>query len=229
MVLECRVDTFLAKNKDVIKKRNKYFFKRSQQKVTLPCKESKELCRLLGIIHGDGNLSCNRIVITERYKEAHEMIANLFKKLFSVKVNLFQDKKRNSYYSHIKNKMIYKFLTEVLELPNGAIRESLKLPKFIKKISFKMQREYVGGLFDAEGWLTKRQAHIGFSMTNKEIRDFVSDILIKSKIKHTISFRNRRKNKEYEIHIYGKENLKRFQKEIGFTHYRKINQLTNHI
>ena len=229
MVLECRVKKFIRDNRDIIKKYRKYGCKKSPYFVKLPLKESKALLRMLGIIHGDGNMYGNRILITEKNKKFGIEISKLFNKLFGVKLNIFYDKNRNSYYFHIKNSVLNRYFISVLEIAKNSLRRKLKIPGYIKKLKFEFKKEYIGGLFDAEGWITKRQAHIGFSITNKKIRDFVSSILNKCKIKHTKNFRNRRKNIEYEIHIYGIKNIKKFQEKIIFTHQEKINQIKNHI
>ena len=225
MVLELRVREFLKKNSDIFIKNGKYTCKRSPYYADLPLKESKSLLRILGIIHGDGNMSGNRILISENDIKFVKKISSLFEKLFGLKPNIFHDKKRNSYYCHIKNRVIYRYLVDILEVPKGAVRPQLKLPTYLKKLKFIFQKEYVGGLYDAEGWLTTRQAHIGFSIINKEIRNFISSILKKCEIKHSVSSRNRRKNIEYELHIYGKSNLKEFQEQISFRHPEKINKI----
>ena len=225
-VLEFRVKRFFKNNPDIIKKNGKYTCKRSPYCTNLRGRESIALLKLLGIIHGDGNMSGNRILISENDINFVKKISSLFKKIFGLTLNIFYDKKRNSYYCHIKNSVIYRYLVEVLEVPKGAVRPKLKLPTYMKRLKFKFQKAYIGGLFDAEGWLTSRQAHIGFSMINKEIRDFVSVILDKCKITHSLSSRNRRKNIEYEVHIYGKLNLKIFQEQISFTHPLKVAKIS---
>jgi len=226
MVLELRVRRYLQKNSDIFKKYGKYTCEGSPYYANLPLKESKPLLRILGVMHGDGSMSGNRILISENDINFVNKISLLFRKLFSIKPNIFHDKGRNSYYCHFKSSVIYRYFTDVLEIPKGAVRPRLTLPSFIKKLEFKFQKEYVGGLYDAEGWLTTRQAHIGFSIINKEIRDFISAILKKCKIKHSISFRNRRENTEYELHIYGKSNLKKFQEQISFLHPAKIAKIS---
>lgn len=222
MVLELRVKNFLKNQPDILRKHGRYTCKRSPYYTNLPSRESETLLRILGIIHGDGNMSGNRILISENDINFANKISALFNKIFGIQLNIFHDKKRNSYYCHVKNSVIYRYLTNVLEVPNGAVRPALKLPSYLKKLEFKFQKEYVGGLYDAEGWLTTRQAHIGFSMINKGIRDFISSILKKCEIKHSISSRHRRENVEYELHIYGKSNLKKFQEQISFRHPEKI-------
>ncbi len=226
MVLECRVRNFLKNNPDILQIYKKYTCKRSHYNVKIPRKESKEILRFVGILHGDGNIYGKRILITEKDSSFCEVIKSLFEKIFTIVPNIFYDKNRNSNYCHIKNSIIYRYLIEVLEIPSKSVRDNIKIPSFMDKLPLKFKTEYLWGLFDAEGWLTKRQAHIGFSITNKKIRDFVSEILLKLGINHSITFRDRRKNKEFELHIYGKQNLKKFQETISFKHPRKANLIS---
>ena len=186
--------------------------------------------RLLGIIHGDGNTSYKRLLITDMSEEFHKnVILPMVEKAFSVKMNIFHDVNRNSYYSHTKKKVVYGFFTDNLQVPKGAVREQLFIPKVLKEADFALQREYVGGLYDAEGCVKSRQAEINFSTTSKVIYDFVRSILVKSDIKFSIYIRQRRIKPEYEIYIYGKDDLMRFNELIKFKHPRKERELSKHI
>src|SRR3989338_1743501 len=106
MVLECRVRNFLKNNPDIFLIGKKYTCKKSPYKVKIPKKESKEIMRFLGVLHGDGNISGKRILITEKDGSFCEIIKSLFEKIFTIVPNIFYDKNRNSNYCHIKNSVI---------------------------------------------------------------------------------------------------------------------------
>lgn len=225
-MLEFRVKQFLKKNQD-IKKIDKLFTCRaSPYQIKIPINISTDLCRLLGIIHGDGNLSSKRIHITDKCKEYHtKELKPLFEKLFGIKLNLYHDVNRNSYYSHIKSSILYRYFIDVLELPKGAVRQNLILPSFMQKLENKFIASYIGGVYDAESNISKRQAQISFSTTTKQIFDLVKNFLIINNIKYSIYIRSRRINKEYEIYIYGKENIRNFLRYIKISHPEKIKLL----
>jgi intein/homing endonuclease len=186
--------------------------------------------RLLGIVHGDGNTSYNRLLITDMSKEFHEtVIIPTVMRVFGVKMNLFHDVNRNSYYSHTKKKAVYGFFTSELEVPKGAIRDKLYIPNFLKEANPTLQRAYVGGLYDAEGCVKSRQAEINFSTTSKEIYGFVGKVLKSAKIQFSTYERSRRAKREYEFYIYGTDDLKRFDELIKFTHPWKIRKLRKYI
>ena len=227
MRLERRVDSFLQKhyNEFTCLPSREYVTKRGKQRFRLPKRFTKELARLLGLLHGDGNMSGNRILFTDKCKPFHAKIRALFRKEFGLTLNLFEDRLRNSCYSHTKNKVIYEFFVEVLEAPRGAVRANLRIPKFIWDWSDELKSAYVGGLFDAEGSVSKRQAEIGFYSTSEELFDFVKAFLQRSGISFSVYRRRRHKNEEFEIHVYGKDDLKRFAREVDFFHPEKKKRL----
>lgn len=224
-VLELRLKEFLDKHPEIYKIGKTFRHKNSSHEIKLPKKFSPELCRLLGIIHGDGNMSYDRIVITDKCLEYHIIIQDLFEKVFSVKPNLFHDKKRHTYYSHIKRMVVYKFLVEVLEVPKGSIRRRLSTTSYMNLWDKKLKSSYLGGLFDSEGHVGKKQAKISFTITSKEIFDFVKNFLLENGIKVSEYKRKRHEKPEYEIYIYGKQNIQEMLKFVKFYHPDKVSRL----
>ncbi|MFQ5445123.1 MAG: hypothetical protein ACE5EK_10970, partial [Nitrospinales bacterium] len=130
-------------HKDIIKSENGFTVKRSFHAVKLPKNLTKNMCRFLGILHGDGNMSFKRIHVSDKSMPYHERIVQpLFKEIFGINMNLFHDKKRNTYYSHIKSSIVHRFLVEVLEVPDGAIRAKLSIPTYLRKATKTKKSEY---------------------------------------------------------------------------------------
>jgi len=225
MGLENRLKYFLQKHTEIQKVGERYTVKRSKVSVILPSSFTKEVCRIIGIIHGDGNMSGRRFHVTDQNLEYHRYLQELFEKTFGIKLNIFHDKNRNTFYSYSKNSIVYKYLTEVLEIPAGAVRSKLRIPKFLKELPLELQAEYIGGLFDSESHIRERQAEIDFSTTSKEVWDFVKEFLTKIGIKFSERIRKRRKNPEFEIFIYGKNNLKIFNNFVKLHHPDKIKKI----
>jgi intein/homing endonuclease len=191
--------------------------------------KAAKLGRLLGIIHGDGNASYRRILITDKCEEFHKILHRLFIEIFNVAPSFFRDKNRNTFYTHTKNRMIYWVFTEKLLVNKGSVRKKIVIPPFILENNIQVKREYVGGLFDAEASVKRRQAEIMFVTTTKILWEFIQNILNASEIKFSTNIRTRRKNPEYEIYIYGKNNLEKFQEQITFLHPMKREILTSHL
>ncbi len=187
-------------------------------KVRLPTKITPELCRLIGLLHGDGNMSGRRVLLTDQNKEFHLVIRRIFKSVFGITPNLFHDKGRNSYYSHTKSADVYRFLTEVMEVPQGAVRHKLRAPAYMKKLGLRLQGEYVGGLFDAEGCVKSRQAELNISITSKSVFQYIGRFLRKINVSYSEYIRRRHEKPEYEIYIYGKDDLRKFARHVSFNH-----------
>lgn len=128
--LEYRLKTFLKRHSEIEQRKGKFHYKNSPFFVRLPTGFSEELCRLLGVIHGDGNISNSRILVCDKCKKYHNTVKELFEDVFEVTPNIFHDKNRNTYYSHIKRKAVYLFLVEVLEVPRGSVRKNLLFPSY---------------------------------------------------------------------------------------------------
>ena len=170
-------------------------------------------------------MSNDRVAISDECFEYHAIICDLFSKVFCVKPNIFHDENRNTFYSHFKRMALYKFLVEVLEVPRGPVRRSLSLPSYVDSWDAKLKASYIGGLFDSEGHVGKTQAKIAFSITTKDVFEFVKNFLEENKIKVSIYIRNRHVKKEYELYIYGRENIQVFLKLVKFYHPDKVSRL----
>lgn len=226
MRLELRVSS-LSQNYGELKENPKELvFQKRKKRIRLPKIWTCELAWLLGLMHGDGNTSGKRLLFTDKCKKFQEVIHRVFKKIFGVQLNLFHDKNRHSYYSHTKNRLLYAFFTETLEVPKGAVRKNLKIPKFVKRFNSKLKAAYICGLFDAEGSVRKRQAQVSFYTTTKELFEFVGNFLKNKKIEFSTYTRKRGKKKEFEIHVYGRDDLARFNKFVELKHPEKRKRLT---
>ena len=218
MGLESRLDEFLRNHKEILRKGNYFIARKSKVPIRLPVGLTPDLCRILGIMHGDGNMSCKRLLITDRNREYHNYLQTLFGRTFGLKLNVFHDENRNTFYSHSKNTVVYKFLTDVLDLPAGPVRPSILIPRFIRDASVELQSEYIAGVFDSESHIRKRQAEIDFSTTSEELWNFVKTYLRKIGINFSARIRKRRENPEFEIFIYGKGNLSIFNSHVELKH-----------
>ncbi len=229
-MLPVRLSQFLHSHLDIVSENGRYFRPRSLYPIQLPSEFDESLCRLIGWIHGDGNMSYRRILITDECLDFHQdVLRPTFARLFGVAPNIYHDRARNTFYTHLKSSILYDFMTQALEVPSGSVRNKLKVPSYIKELNLKLRSAYVGGLYDAEGHVKKRQAEIDFSTTCKDIQVTVNDVLSASGINHTLYSRSRRPNEEHEIYIYGKDDLRRFEDCIQFTHPIKKHKLANAI
>ena len=171
-------------------------------------------------------MSYSRILITDKCRKYHELVIHpLFLRAFNVKLNLFHDKNRNSFYSHTKKKKLYDYFVNKLLIPKGSVRKGLKIPIYMHRFSKKQKCAYVSGLFDSEGYVSKRQAQIDFTTTSKDLHEFVASLIISLGIDISQFSRKRRDNREYEIRIYGKKRLSLLTSSIKLLHPDKTERL----
>ena len=132
---------------------------------------------------------------------------NKFKKIFKIKPHLVERQR-----CRIGSKEIYGLLTKEF---GSFYSWEWKMPKLSKKLS----RVWLRAYFDCEGWVfckTHQNRHIGLDCVNEKGLNQIISTLNDLNIKTTKKF-NKKRN-IYRIFIYGKENLTRFNNEIGFSH-----------
>jgi intein-encoded DNA endonuclease-like protein len=225
-----RVRQFLENHPEFILARKRQFtVKRSPYVVDIPETFNQELSRILGIMHGDGNMSGARMHISdESYGYQKTVIIPLFQDVFGVTLNLYHDHTRNSYYTYTKCRIVYYYLVEVLELPEGAMRPNIRIPSYLAFAPVKLQASYVAGLFDAEAHVRRNQAEIDFYTTTPELVMFVANYLDRTGVKHGFLTRQRQRKREYELIMTGQSNVKQFIDATPLRHPDKLRILHQH-
>jgi len=108
----------------------------------------------------------------------------------------------------VQNKNIYYLLTKDFSYYS----KEWELPNLNKD----NLRYWLRAFFDCEGWVHSRKAkdrHIGLDSINKEGLQQIHKALEKFNIKSIT-----KKRRLFRLFVFGKENLIKFQKEIGFLH-----------
>ena len=208
----------------------KYTIKRSPYNVILPTNLTIDLYRIVGIIHGDGNMSGRRILISDKNLSYHEnVVIPLFERTFGITLNLYYDRNRHTYYAHSKCKILYLFLVEIFNIPQGPVRSHITIPELFAFAPSKLHANYIAGLYDSESHIRKNQAEIDFYSTSLVLINFIKQYLMNTQIEYSLMKRNRGNLTEYELIITGKRNVTKFSKYIPMLHPAKINVLQKHI
>jgi len=137
-----------------------------------------------------------------------------FEKVFGVKPRLVEGQRCEK-----GSKNIYELLTKIF---GSFYSWEWKMPELNKELSKTWLKVY----FDCEGWVfckTHQNRHIGADCVNEIGISQVIESLNKLGIK-TIKKLNKKRN-IHRVLIYGKENLIKFQKEVGFLHPDKSKKL----
>lgn len=139
-----------------------------------------------------------------------------FEKVFGIKPYLIEGQR-----CRIGNKEIYELLIKEF---GSFYSWEWKMPKLNKELS----RIWLRAYFDCEGWVTCKSHQnrmIGADCVNengiKQIKKSLERLEIKSKVK------KRNTRNIFSLCIFGKENLIKFEKKIGFLHPAKKEKLNN--
>jgi len=153
--------------------------------VKCPIKLTTELCKIVGAVIADGNLSLYdssykgvkgtgyRIVVRDGYQDNLMLLSEWIKKVFAIKVQVKRHKKQNLWYIAIKNKIIFRYLNKIFEIPHGKKSSIVKIPKIIKLSNFKYQKAFVTGAAMFDGGFNFKNGY--FFYTSKSYQ-LVSDI-----------------------------------------------------
>jgi len=137
-----------------------------------------------------------------------------FEKVFGIKPRLVEGQRCEK-----GSKEIYELLTKEF---GSFYSWHWKMPELPLELSKIWLRAY----FDCEGWVTcksHQNRHIGLDCVNEKGINQIKVALDKLRIPCKLKFRE--KQKIYRMHIFGRDNLIRFDKEIGFLHPLKKEKL----
>jgi hypothetical protein len=197
---------------------------------------TKDLAYLIGVIYGDGYIKNGTKSKKDKsidYKISIELsnlsylkqvIHPLFYKFTKTKSKVRTRKRANKKESgilEIRNKKLFKFLTEDLKTHKGPKTQKTQVPKKLKNWSNSLKYEFLAGYFDTDGGL--RGNSIGFSTKTKDFQSYAFEIIKEAGIKAS---KERWLNKSYSKHYYGirikKDNIDKFLKTFKLRNNKKI-------
>jgi stage V sporulation protein R len=205
---------------DLVEKSSRLISIKPPQEMTL------ELAELLGILIGDGSIGVkgqkNNIYVSIGLDQSSYVghVKKLFDVVFGVKSTIY--KKSSGYIVNLCSKAAVEYL-DFIGLKKGSTYKNKKIPSIIKESSNEYRAAFLKGLFDTDGYAYEV---LGFSGYNLELVSGVQMMLLEMGIQ---SVWNKEKNgssqgEQKYIHvleIFGKPNLDKYKKFIGFTQQHK--------
>lgn len=190
-------------------------------------KFNRDLATIHGYLCSDGYVVKNPPNQKHKYyhigfRNTNSTLLNDFKekaeKIFPVNARLIKDGR-----VLIQSKNLYFYLTKDFSYYS----REWKLPK----LNMNCMRLWIRAFFDCEGWVTcikAKNRHIGAECVNKkELAKINQALKSRFRIKSTVK---EKKNRDISaLIIYGKENLIRFRRHIGFLHPAKKKRLDDAI
>ncbi len=195
----------------------------NNQKIESKINLNSKTAYLVGVIIGDGNLSSSvkskkndlskdyAISIDLSDKEYLIYIFKLIKSIIKTKTVPKKSPQRGNRVPRlnirVRNKELFKFFNEIMEIPKGAKSSIVFIPSNIKKSSEEIKKYFLAGYFDTDGGF--RGKTLGFTTASEKLYGDVSKLLDEFYILHsTEKWINKKYNKEF----YG---IKIKKSEIG--------------
>ncbi|MBL7160104.1 MAG: hypothetical protein ISS95_00915 [Candidatus Aenigmarchaeota archaeon] len=194
----------------------------SYSRIKIPKLMSKDLAYLLGALR-DGSLinSSGKFWVRIYDDKESGWIENIkprIEKLFDKRIHLREHKRFNSKYLDISSKPLCSFL-------NILVDKNLHkdVPEIIKGSDIEIQKAYISGFFDAEGYVPyptvkNKRYRITFNQKNQKPLIFIKQFLDTLNIKCP-------KISRHILPIYGKENILRFQRNFELYNPSKLKRL----
>jgi hypothetical protein len=201
--------------------------------ISFPLCLSKELARIIAHVFADGCISIDKnSYVTGAYYNQSNSLREEFKKDIETVFKFYNLKEK-------KNKGTeYFYLTSSISLILLCLTETYsskrcRIPQFIKDSDETIKSEFIGAIFDDEGYVnfTPPQRYIELTLCNLELLEDIQSVLSDFGIKTSkICKRKIREFDTFSFYIRGADNLSVFNKKIKFTDInknKKVEQMIN--
>ena len=198
------------------------------KKIKIPKKINLNFARILGYYLGDGSYEIDRITFFEQRKEVAEYYQSLIEQVFGIKSDLRFRKDKNYWQLRVYSRILAQLFKQIY--PEKDKTHNERIPSIILRSSDKSLVAFIGGFFDAEGYVSKSIVAAGFH--NEILARQIQIALLRAGIISSINeYDNRKnpysKNTRYTVAIDDLESIKNFQKMINFCPEEKRNKIQN--
>jgi transcriptional regulator with XRE-family HTH domain len=146
---------------------------------------SINLCKICGAIVADGNLQLSRnsigcsyvIRAYDQYKDNIDTLCALIYSEFRVKVQPKFDKKENYWFIKFGNKVIFRYLNKIFDIPIGDKSSIVRMPKIIKDSHISYQIAFVSGFMMFDGGVHFNQARFSLGTKSKMLYEDIKQVL----------------------------------------------------
>ncbi len=202
----------------------------NMKKVNVPQILDEKLAKILGYYLGDGNHEIDRVTFSEQRKEVAEHYKNLIDGYFKINSSIrFRDSK--GYYQIRVGSRIIAQLFKSIFVEKDKTREQ-GISSIILKSPDSVLSSFLGGFFDAEGYVSGKRVATGFN--NKKLAKQLQFVLLRLGIIASLDEYDNRKNPyskktRYTITIDDIESIKKFKTLVGFSSIEKQDKLEKSI
>jgi len=194
---------------------------RNGLKIKLPLVINEEWAYVAELLRTDGHIpkSLKEVEIANNDIGVLNLLKNFLLSL-GIKESSIHEKPWNKGKNiKICNRTFARIMNSIFEIPSGNKCGIICIPTFIKKSPTSVVGSSIKGALDGDGWTIESTRRVGIQSKSQK---YVSDIysLLKERFKLITYLRGPYQGK-YTCDMGRKENLKRFQKLIGFNNEKR--------
>jgi stalled ribosome rescue protein Dom34 len=196
------------------------------KKVIIPNKINSKFARILGYYLGDGSYEVDRISFSEQREDVAKYYQKLIGEVFGID-SILQFRNEKGYWQiRVYSRILSQLFKKIFQKKSKTLYE--KIPSLILKSSNESLASFIGGFFDAEGYVSN--GRVAFGINNKFIARQIQFSLLRLGIISSLSEYDNRSNPysnkiRYTISIDDLESLKKFYSSIGFSSPEKQNKV----
>ncbi len=204
----------------------KPLMKNKHKEIIIPKQINPDFARLLGYYLGDGCYEKDRLTFFEQRKQVAEDYKKLLEKIFGIEAHLKFRESKNYYQIRIYSRVLSQLIKSIFDDKNKTLYQGI--PDVIMQSSDNSLKSFIGGIFDAEGYVSS--GITGLGINNKILAKQIQLILLRIGILSSLSSYDNRKNPyskniRYNIKITDNESLKTFCNLVKFTSLEKQSKL----
>ena len=200
----------------------------NMKQINIPKKIYPSFSRILGYYLGDGSWEIDRITFFEQRKEVAEHYKNLVMQVFSINSDLRFREAKNYWQLRVYSRIVSQLIKQIFSKSDKALTE--RIPALVLKSSDRSLAAFIGGFFDAEGYVSRTGVASGFNneLLAKQLQFSLLRLGIISSINKYDNKRNPYSDKiRHTVSIDDLESLKKFKGLIGFCSVEKQKKLNN--
>ena len=194
----------------------------NMKEINIPEKINLNFARILGYYLGDGSHEIDRITFFEQRKEVAEYYLRLIKEIFKIDSDLRFRKEKNYWQLRVYSRIISQLFKQIYAEKDKT--HDSRIPSIILRSSDRSLAAFIGGLFDAEGYVSKSRIAAGFN--NEMLARQIQIAFLRLGVISSINEYDNRKNPysdniRYTVAVDDLESLKIFYANVGFCSLEK--------
>jgi len=201
-----------------------YFKTFNGKEIKLPNELSKDLLYFVGVIAGDGSLPIKhngqkqRNYVVSIEKANREFIASIFqslvKEIFDINWSLITrkvKKKKKTWILYLYSKPLYRYLTQIFELPEGKKHHKIRMPSIIRNLKPHERIPFIAGVMDTDWGILggdRFGTHCASKLLLEDTKNTLEELI---KIKLNVrKFKQKNKYTSYQVMIPKRHKQKLF-------------------